>query len=143
VLEEMRWAASSLDDWRNIAITLIFRLLTDGPGGTRIESSRNLSEMAWFRHLARDGGQSQKLFCDSVGSAEAGLEACDSVLPSLSFCRGSPCTANSAHPQFTQIVTGWKAHTVGVSRFTRPGKWMFISAVNTRKSGDSHKLHIP
>jgi hypothetical protein len=32
--------------WRNIAITLIFRLLSNGPDLNRIESSRNLSEMA-------------------------------------------------------------------------------------------------
>src|ERR1035441_1613562 len=30
---------------------LIFRLLTDGPDATRTESSRNLSEMAWFQQL--------------------------------------------------------------------------------------------
>src|SRR5450631_753405 len=30
---------------------LIFRLLTDAPDATRTESSRNLSEMAWFRQF--------------------------------------------------------------------------------------------
>jgi len=34
-------------------ITLIFRLLTDSPEATRTESSRNLSEMAWFQQLTR------------------------------------------------------------------------------------------
>jgi hypothetical protein len=38
-------------NWRNIAITLIFRLLTDAPDATRTESNRNLSEMAWFQQL--------------------------------------------------------------------------------------------
>jgi hypothetical protein len=37
--------------WRNIAISLISRLLTDEPDGTRIERSRNLSVMACFRQL--------------------------------------------------------------------------------------------
>jgi hypothetical protein len=38
-------------DWRKIAITLIFRLLTNAPDATRTESSRNLSEMALLQQL--------------------------------------------------------------------------------------------
>jgi hypothetical protein len=64
----------------------------------------------------------------------------DLVLLSPSFCNGSPCTTKSAHPQFKQMVTGGKIMTVGLSRFSRPGKWMFISAVNTRTSGDLQNL---
>ena len=62
------------------------------------------------------------------------------MLLSLSFCSGSPCTTNSAHPQCKQIVTGGNTQTVGLSRFSAPGKWMFISAENTRISSELQNL---
>src|ERR1035441_9637764 len=65
-----------------IAITLIFRLLTDAPDATRTESSRNLSAMAWFQQSAA-GVDDRALRSGSQNRAE-------------SRCCGSPCSLAEA-----------------------------------------------
>jgi hypothetical protein len=57
------------NDWRHIGITFIFRLLTDGPDATRIESSRNLSEIAFHEKAGRSQVDSVVFSLDKVFSS--------------------------------------------------------------------------
>jgi hypothetical protein len=51
-------------------------------------------------------------------------------------------TLNSATPQSGQIKSSGNTHTMGFSRFSPPGQWIAISALNFFCWSDPHDLQV-
>jgi hypothetical protein len=89
------------------------------------------------QHGDLGSGTSVRLFSISGRISQAALN----LAPSVSRCNSRSGSTNPVKPQLKQTVTFGNAKTPGLSRTSRPEKWIIISVPNCVCFSDPHDAH--